>query len=194
MRQQQISQSKLARQTGINQPSIHRILTSKLALPRQDTLRSLAEFFNITTDDLRYRDLSDQSLLPVNLRGFRIPFMNAREVGLDPTTTKKPPSRDTGTFVSFYPVSDGAVAFQVADRGMEPRINLDDVVVFDPALPAGPGQFVVARVDRLQEAVVRQLAGPDDRLVLRPINQQYPEIATNYKVLGRVVSRTERIA
>ena len=196
MRQHQISQSKLAQKSGLNQPTIHRILSGKLKLPRQDTLQSLAQFFSVTTDDLRFRDLSDQSLLPVNLRGIRIPLMNARQVGL-PIPSKKPPSTVDmldNSIVVYHNVSEASIAFRVSDRAMEPRFNLGDIIVFDPQRNPGPGHFVAARVQGLEEAIVRQLVDGNEGQKLRPLNPQYPEIERDYALLGRIVVRMEEIA
>ncbi len=181
MRHHRVSQMALARETGLKQPSIHRILSGKLATPRQGTISALAEFFNVKADDLRYRDLSDQSLLPTNLRGFRIAMMTAREAGFP---AKKPPMRHDGdSIVVYHEVSEDSFAFPVSDRAMEPRFSPGDIIVVDPERLCGPGNFVAARVDGLEEAVVRSIGEATDKgqHTLLPLSAQYP------KLTGRVI-------
>jgi SOS-response transcriptional repressor LexA len=195
MSKARISQSELAKQTGVNQPTIHRILSGKNPYPRQETIAALAAFFEVAVDDFRYRDLSDQSLLPVNLRGFRIPMTSAKRAGLP--YDKKPPQRSGESIVVYHEVSDESFAFPVADRAMEPRFNVDDVVVVDPERQSGHGNFVAARVEGMEEAVVRQYYradnGPAKLVALN--RQQYPDITANagVRILGRVVLRMEKV-
>lgn len=48
-----ITENELARQTGVPQPTINRILSGESRDPRTGTLEKLAEFFNVTVTQLR---------------------------------------------------------------------------------------------------------------------------------------------
>ena len=195
-----ISQSELAKRTGVNQPSIHRILSGKNPSPRQDTIQAIASYFEVSTDDFRYRDLSDQSLLPVNFRGIRIPLMKARDVGLAEVSGRKPPRSDGAeSIVVYHEVSEDSVAFRVTDRAMEPRFNVDNMIVYDPQRKPEHGKFVAARVRGIEEAVIRQMiCNEDGTSTLAALNdrQMYPDIAVTREgvnLLGRVVLRIEKV-
>ena len=52
MTEQGVSQSGLARATGVPQPTINRILNSATKEPRHNTLLAIANFFKVTIDEL----------------------------------------------------------------------------------------------------------------------------------------------
>jgi phage repressor protein C with HTH and peptisase S24 domain len=49
---------ELQRETGVPQPTIHRIITGESNDPRTKTLQPLADYFGVSVADLRERDLS----------------------------------------------------------------------------------------------------------------------------------------
>ncbi|TAA42499.1 helix-turn-helix domain-containing protein [Pseudoxanthomonas winnipegensis] len=53
MRLRGISENELSRQTGVPQPTIHRVLAGSSADPRDGTLRPLAFFFKVSVEALR---------------------------------------------------------------------------------------------------------------------------------------------
>lgn len=52
-----VGENELARQTGIQQPTIHRIVVGTSRDPRRSTLQPLAEFFGVTVEQLINDDL-----------------------------------------------------------------------------------------------------------------------------------------
>lgn len=53
MAHRKVSQYALAKKTGVPQPTINRILKGGSADPRSETVRPLADFFNISPEELR---------------------------------------------------------------------------------------------------------------------------------------------
>jgi len=53
MKKQGLSENKLARDSGVPQPSIHRILTGDVQDPMTKTIKPLADYFKITVAQLR---------------------------------------------------------------------------------------------------------------------------------------------
>lgn len=51
----------LAKETGVKQPTIFRILEGESLTPRDKTLRPLADFFGVSVQDLRYADLTHRA-------------------------------------------------------------------------------------------------------------------------------------
>lgn len=51
-----ISQGALERASGVNQPTINRILTGQSAEPKLQNLEKLATYFHVTVDQLRGKD------------------------------------------------------------------------------------------------------------------------------------------
>jgi transcriptional regulator with XRE-family HTH domain len=55
----EISENELARRTGVPQPTIHRVLSGRVADPRDGTLRPLATFFGVSVEQLRTAGAND---------------------------------------------------------------------------------------------------------------------------------------
>lgn len=163
MRRAQISQNALATATGVKQPTIYRILSGKNLAPRDNTLHLLARHFETTVEDLRTKDLSDPSLTPLNLRGFRIAMINSKLAGLQAIHEQWPDS-----FTVNFEVSKKAFAVNVSDRAMEPELKLNDIVVVDPTIIPQPGQYVVVRVKGMDDAIVRLYRALDGGQSKRP--------------------------
>lgn len=70
LQQRGITATALARTTGVQQPTLHRILKGTSADPRSATLQPLADYFGVTLDDLYHRDLTTgtAALLQVSVR------------------------------------------------------------------------------------------------------------------------------
>lgn len=63
MNSRQVNAHNLQDAVGVNQPTIHRILTGESQDPRTSTLKPLADFFGVTVNDLREKNLSgDENL------------------------------------------------------------------------------------------------------------------------------------
>lgn len=48
-----LSENRLATETGVPQPTIHRVLSGRVADPRDGTLRPLADYFGVTVEQMR---------------------------------------------------------------------------------------------------------------------------------------------
>lgn len=70
-RENGLSENQLARNTGVPQPTIHRILSSSVRDPRDSTLRPLAEYFGVTVEQLR-TSLPSPDATVATLRGYRV--------------------------------------------------------------------------------------------------------------------------
>ena len=196
IRQTRTSQNALAKAAGVKQPTIHRILTGKNIRPRDETLHLLAKHFGVTVEALRYKDLSDQSALPQNLRGYRIPMVNSKVAGLRPITEQWPDS-----ITVYFEVSKKAFAMNVYDRAMEPKLNPHDIVVVDEFVIPQPGQLVAARIKGIEDALVRTYrslegGGGKRPFELVPLNTFFPHLRSvdqTISILGTVVARWERM-
>lgn len=52
MKDRELSQSELSRKTNVPQPTINRILNGKNKSPRYETVLALANYFQVTTDQI----------------------------------------------------------------------------------------------------------------------------------------------
>jgi len=197
MKQHQLNQNQLARVTKVNQPIIHRILTGQNVAPRETTVSALARHFSLSSDDLLYKNLSDQTSLPQHLRGFRVPVYKQQEIPETGLAVNWPL-----TITVYYQVSNRAYAVVVEDDSMKPEINVGDIVVVEP--DEGPtGEIVLAKVATLQNhlVVIRQYKAVSYKkglthFILRTAEESdFPSFDSEenkIEILGVVVARWER--
>ena len=196
MRQAQVTQSALAVATTVKQPTINRILLGYNVAPKEATLHLLAKYFKISTEDLRFKNLSDPSALPQHLRGVRIPMVNSKVAGLQRITNQWPE-----TVLVYADVSPEAFAMDIYDRGMEPRLVMHDTVVIEPTIIPEPGQWVAARVQGIESAIIRvykatEFTQAKRHFSLLPLNENYSPLQSqtvDIRILGVAVARWERL-
>lgn len=97
----QLTTSKLANATGIQQPTLHRILSGSIAEPRSSTLAPIAQYFQLSVEDLRNADLTEwlshkvsaPTTSSVEVPGARSPFT----IGGAPLSSVEGPLGPTGS-------------------------------------------------------------------------------------------------
>ncbi|WP_282270034.1 XRE family transcriptional regulator [Stenotrophomonas sp. PS02298] len=78
-----LSENQLSRNTGVPQPTIHRILSGRVEDPRDSTLRPLAEYFGTTVESLRTDISSITTMRDGAIRAYRVKAADEGD-GLDP--------------------------------------------------------------------------------------------------------------
>jgi SOS-response transcriptional repressor LexA len=196
--QERITQQFLADATGVGQPTINRILSGKNLHPRDETLHPLARHFDVTLEDLRFKNLSQSFGLPSTLRGIKIPMISSKIAG-----KQKIPADWPDKITVYRPVSPEAFAMDVCDDAMVPYLNKHDRVVIDPQLIPQPGNFVAARVNGEESAMVRRFKALEvtkakRHFELLPQNDDFPRYSSRnaepkIQVLGVCVERHESL-
>lgn len=96
----------------------------------------------------------------------------------------------------IYPdvqVSDSTFGLRIVGSSMEPRFQEGDCVIVDPRVQPLPGDFVVAKLDRDDEATFKKyrprgIAPNGEPLVeLQPLNEDWPTLWLSPESPGRIV-------
>lgn len=82
MRTEELSENQLSRNTGVPQPTIHRVLSGRVSDPRDGTLRPLAEYFGITVEQLR-TSLPARDRLSDGIAAYKVKAVDGED-SLDP--------------------------------------------------------------------------------------------------------------
>ncbi len=187
MRANGMSEAELARQSGIPQPTLHKILSGKTDDPRASTLKALASVFEISIDEL----LSEvETPRPPNLASNTqsLAIVSWSEcINAVNFITNLTPTNWSNWIISEY-VSPNAYGL-LSKASMEPYFPKGTILVIDPDTVAEDGDKVVVLYPHTQEATLRQLSidGPSKLLLPLNANSEPTSFEKNIKLLGVVM-------
>lgn len=185
MRQANVSEAGLSRETQIPQPTLHKILSGKTADPRISTVKSLAAYFSLPIDDLLMADGLKHS--DSHSKGSLIPLLSWKECVKKSQLLRAmiEPASDEWLLVDQ---EDPDSIFALATKpSMEPRFERGTMLLVDSALEPSDGDLVVVAYPKTGEATVRQLSmdGPDQELLA--LNQNTREPLGETKILAVII-------
>lgn len=187
LQQGNLTESELARQTGVCQPVIHRIASGETDNPKIDSLRPIAKFFSISVDQL-IGDAPIPQTAPVfhvEQEFYHLPLITLEEVitwqaNAQELTTKN-------IFVQTdLKTSPNAYAIKLKDSTMYPMFPDGTLLIIEPNHPEKHRDFVVARLQSEEKAIFKQLLIDGPKRYLRSVNRDYPpiELTANDQILG----------
>jgi SOS-response transcriptional repressor LexA len=184
MNHNKVSEAELGRQTGVPQPTIHKILSGKTSDPRASTLRALANYFKISIDEL----VLGVELKRETLKTHTIPIIswtaciNAPEL----LATINPSNWDK--WVVTQPLSDSCFAL-ISKPSMEPRFPIGTALVIDPTLQAEDGDIILTHYANTTEGTLREISidGPTIHLNNLYGNTQPQELSPDIRLMGVLI-------
>lgn len=184
MTNKNIGTSALARATNIGQSVIFRILSGETNNPKIETLRPIANYFEVSISQL----VGEQPLnLPTTPNINFVPLI---------TLQQAPHWRDATTApeISQYaitdaPISTEAFAIKTADSTMLPRFPIGATLIIDPNLNASDGNFVIAHQTGQTVATFKQLLIDGDDRYLKPLNKEFQtvQMTNDHTIIGTMV-------
>ncbi len=165
LRQHKLSASKLARQTGVQQPVVHRIASGDTTNPKIETLLPIAQHFGVLVEQL-----IGTKPLTLNLpKVTTLPIFNAQQV-------MQHIRLDHVIACSHYITTElsttsRAFAYIAHDNTMAPVFPQNTALIFDPEAPCNDQNFVLAYHQKT--LVFRQLIKDGETCHLKPINADF---------------------
>lgn len=188
LHEKNLSESELARRTGVGQPVIHRMASGETDNPKIDTLRPIAKFFSLSLDQL----IGDQPLpsfieVQSSHRINHIPLLSLTEATLWPAQKSKISTLDH-TFTDAE-VGQLAFAIKLLDDHSLPLFPAGTLLVIDPECCSGNRDFVLLHFAGQKGAVLKQLLIDGEDFYLKPLNPEFKTIAMSRKdkILGTMV-------
>lgn len=185
------SEGELARRSGVNQPTIHRIIVGTSREPRASNLDKIAKAFGTTAEYLRYgKSAQTPNVVEGPAIKGRYPLISWVAAGAWSDIAEIHPSEAV-----LYPCpvscSDRTFVLRVQGISMEPLFRDGDLIFIDPGADVRHGSYVVARLDDENEATFKQLIIEGGQKYLKPVNPNWPEqiipINGNCTIVGPVV-------
>lgn len=186
---QGINPTALAKATGVQQPTIHRILKGESDDPRTATVQPLADYFGVSVEFMRTADAEafDHGKLPEpyeveaapNLRRFKnVPIVGTVEGGPDGYLEELGHPVGHGDGLIEYPAKDqNTYALRVRGESMRPRIKSGEFIVVEPNTEPNPGDDVVVICHDGRKMVKELLYTRDGEVTLGSINNGFKPIS-----------------
>lgn len=186
MQEFQLNTSKLARLTGVSQPIIYRILTGENSNPTLETIKKIANYFEISIAQL----VGELPLIEKKIGQSRIccqlvPVLQRTQLKSLPDISE--------CKVAEYVYSDKVTAeqnfaFTINDTAMEPIFPKNSLLVFELALNANDQDYVLAAMGG--DVVFKQVLYDGNNLWVKSINPAFKaeKISSNdFSLLGKLV-------
>lgn len=160
--------TQLAKETGIAQPIIHRLITGKTHNPQLATLLSLAEYFKVDLDELIGRKATSRPAQHNNGPELQLP--NCPLISYNWLCEDK--SRSTNAFDTSIP--GGTFAMRIEDERFMPLANTGYFIIFEPNASAKNLDYILVQLANQNTLSLRQLMIEAETHYLRPIHPQLP--------------------
>lgn len=172
MRQHQISETELSRQTHIGQPVIHRMAAGSTANPKVHTLLPIARFFDLSIEDMlcEHTHLHHQSNAhkPTIIYTPCLPFADIPQ-WVNPSH----PSKEYPHIATDFAISEQAFATTLNDSSMQPTFPQGTVVIIDPLHPPKDRDYVIVARQPHNACILKQLLIDGDQRLLKPHNADF---------------------
>jgi len=190
-----IKEAELARQTGLPQTTINRLLIGDTFDPRSNTLKPIAKFFGVTIGQIMGEEqINSQRITgtfePNNKEAWsHVPIIDwedaiswiFRQDSFSIHSHKK-------WITTERPI--GKIAFAIiAKQFMEPRFRKNSILIVDPNADYNDGKFIVVTFDN-KNITVRQISYDYSDMYLKHFDTTIPTIKfnkENHKILGVIV-------
>lgn len=187
-----ISESELARRTGVGQPVVHRIASGETDNPKAATLSPLANFFAISISQLIGDEPLPKGRIPgtynPGIHGWKqIPLLGW-EQSLEWPNLKNQPDL-TQSISSDLLLSEHAFALKVSDNTMEPRFPEGTLLIIDPEVKATNRDFAVVHIEGQKTPTFKQILMDGTVFYLKPLNPDFKPFPLDmpHRFLGVVV-------
>lgn len=188
-----ITESELARRTGVGQPVVHRIASGETDNPKVATLSPIANFFAISISQL----IGDEPLPANRLPGTynpgisgwtQVPLLKWEQLMEWPAAGGNSinPTQSISTDLNL---GTNAFAVAVRDITMEPRFPEGTLLIVDPAMHPTDRDYAIVYVDGHKLPLFKQILVDGDATYLKSLNPDFKTIALDkrHKFLGVMV-------
>jgi transcriptional regulator with XRE-family HTH domain len=193
-----MSEGELFRRTGVPQPTIHRILSGATPNPRMESIEPLAEFFNVTSDQM----LGRVALPPNRISGtfmalsetkVMVPLLDWSEVANWPGILKaKPFKLDREWVTSDSGIKGDAYALKIPDTNYLPEFRLGTLIIIDSTRSPKSGDFAVGVFKKDNTALLGRLLTKNNLVLFVPLIGSDKELLVGLRIdLRGVISEAK---
>lgn len=167
-----LSEAQLARDTNLPQPTIHRILNGETQDPRISTITPLAEYFNVSINQLLGLEPLSANLSKSS-RVVSIPIISWADVVKGAKYYERLTPENWKSWANVESKHAGCYALK-SKPSMSPRFPIHSVLIIDKQTKVFDGDFIVISSQEMQEATLRQYVSDGAQKYLKPITPEFP--------------------
>ena len=188
-----ISEGELSRRTGVPQPTIHRILSGMTPSPRIQAIQPLAEFFNITSDQLLARVPLPEDRVPGSFDATArirktIPVITLQDAIKWPVLMKKIAKENWQHWISTdLNLSDLSYALKLTSNSNFIAFRTESTLIVDYQKKPSFGSYVVIHVPKAESAIITRRADAEGILMLDEVQEKFIAIDDHIRFLGVIV-------
>ncbi len=187
-----ISEAELARAVNLPRATINRIKSGKIIDPRTSTLTLIADYFNVSIDQLLgHAPITFNKHQELNI--IRVPILEWKQlanIDMKPEDLGKDNLRNDWIYFECDNKKDSNSLFALRIEGdaMWPYFDDKSVIFIDTTLVPQNRSFVVAYVASSEDIILRQLLIDGKSKILRPLNTLFSSInlSSDDKLIGVV--------
>lgn len=187
-----ISEAELARKIRLPRATINRLVSGRTPDPRASTLNAIAEYFNISVDQLLGKKPLIQnmngSLITDSTRS--IPLLKWEEAMDWETHLISTQSPTNQSWVSIdQSAESGKFSLKVQGEAMWPQFQENSILIIDPEKEPNNRDFVICHIEDNNELIFRQLLVDGKTRFLKPINNLFSSVLLKErdKIIGVVI-------
>lgn len=186
MEKQGITATELSRQINVPRATINKILYGRTEDPRASTLKAIADYFNLTIDEL----FSTALIRPIkpNIISQAIPVISWEDCIEHEDKIKNITSNNWHDWIACDEITSGAYALK-SRPSMEEQFPRGTTLIIDPSLSPRDGDYIVIHHLGTKEATLRQLSIDGAENLLLPISQasKIEQLSDEINILGVLV-------
>lgn len=188
-----ISEAALGRKIKVPRATINRIVSGKTPDPRASTLNAIAEYFNVTIDQLLgkqpiFNKTSESSLLATMRTS--IPIIEWTQANSWETITSNlTPNSHPDWILSEPELEGGKFSLRVKGDSMWPLFQEKTLLIIDPAKEPKNRDYVIVHLHKDNEILFRQLTIEGKYKFIKSINEIFPTLQLDPfdKIIGVVI-------
>lgn len=186
MQDKNINEAELARRSNVPQPTLHKILSGKTDDPRASTLKALANFFEVSIDELF--STNKATTHQKNIATQSIPVISWSECLSSTSFIANLTAANWSNWVVSEQLSAKAFGL-ISKTSMEPCFPRKTTLIIDPEIIAEDGDMVVIHYPNTHEATLRKLSidGPVKLLMSVNASASHDNFHEEMRILGVLV-------
>ena len=187
LNRRKMSASELARRVGVSRSAINQLINGGSKGAKPENLIKIAKTLDVNPEWLATGNGKMKPEIPSHLT--RVPVISYVQAGSwTEAVDSFPAGNGLETVTTDLDLGDYSFALRIKGDSMEPEFHEGDIIIIDPSVEPRPGDYVVAKRDKDNEATFKKYRRPaEDVIELVPLNPDHPPLKIDAKTPGKII-------